>query len=349
MDVRPGHGRFRILIIRLSAIGDVVLCSYLIRNLRIRFPEAEIDFLVKSRYASIPGQDRRIDHVLEMTDHAGLGEILHLAGRLRKNDYDVVLDLQGNARSIALSLLSGAKKKARCRAERLNRFMLVHFKKDLYTECVPVPLRYAGSVRFLGLRDDGMGLDFFVSPEADEGLARVEKKMDFPGEGRLIVLAPGAGRKTKRWPAGRYAELGDHFSRTGCRIALVGGDQDREACLSVLGQMKHPAFDFSGRLSLQESAALIRKASLVVANDTGMMHVACGLGIPVAAIFGPTTRHFGFMPFRAVSAVLECSLDCRPCSYHGSERCPESHFGCMDGISVPEVIRAAENLMQESQ
>ncbi|MBN1895048.1 glycosyltransferase family 9 protein, partial [bacterium] len=264
-----------------------------------------------------------------------------------KKHYDVAVDLQGNARSVALSLLAKAGRSTRYRPERLKRFMLVHFGKDLYSECLPVPLKYAKAVRLLRMQDDGLGLDFFVSPGAKQGLAKAAAKIGFPSEGRLIVLAPGAGRRTKRWPEEHYADLGNHFSRKGFRVALIGGKQDQKTCLAVREQMQFPAYDFSGLLSLQESAALMQKAAVAITNDTGMMHVACGLGVPVAALFGPTSRHFGFMPFRAASRVLELPLKCRPCSNHGSARCPKSHFGCMNGITAREVIRAAEDLIQE--
>jgi heptosyltransferase-2 len=95
-----------------------------------------------------------------------------------------------------------------------------------------------------------------------------------------------------------------------------------------------------------ETAALLERCALLVTNDTGVMHMASGLNVPVVAVFGPTTRHFGFFPFRSRAAVLENDLPCRPCSFHGTERCPETHFNCMRTITVEEAVSAAERLLK---
>jgi heptosyltransferase-2 len=111
--------------------------------------------------------------------------------------------------------------------------------------------------------------------------------------------------------------------------------------------MTHPPADFSGKLSLLETAALLDRADLLVTNDTGVMHMAAALKTPVVALFGPTSGQLGFTPFRAPSIVIEKDLGCRPCSYHGSRRCPKSHFNCMRFIESEEVIDSAETLIQK--
>jgi heptosyltransferase-2 len=104
--------------------------------------------------------------------------------------------------------------------------------------------------------------------------------------------------------------------------------------------------DLVGRTDLLTAAAALKRAALFIGNDTGVMHMATALNVPVVAVFGPTTRHFGFFPFRSAAAVLENDLPCRPCSFHGTERCPETHFNCMRMVRAEDAISAAERLLK---
>ena len=127
---------------------------------------------------------------------------------------------------------------------------------------------------------------------------------------------------------------------------MTGGEADREVCKEVGDRMTKQPVNFAGQFSLQVTAALLDRAELLITNDTGVMHMATGLGIPLVALFGPTTRRLGFFPFRSSSKVVEKMLDCRPCSYHGTAGCPLGHFHCMVRIDPDEVIRSAEELLE---
>jgi lipopolysaccharide heptosyltransferase II len=335
----------RILIIRLGAMGDVLLTTPLLRILNKQYPEKPIDFLVKEQYAPLVETNPCVQTVLPFSPERGLCEIRRLVKKIRETRYETALDLQVNLRSWLFRHCSGAGRQIHYHPGRWRRFLLVHFRIDRSVIQSPIPLRFIESVSSLGIEDDGGGLDLTIDPSARESVWSALKKEGLRKIDKLMVLAPGAGRNTKRWPAYRFAEVGDYFQKQGLRVCLVGGKGDQEVCDRIVRDMHIPAMNFSNRFSLQETAAVIAESCLLVTNDTGVMHIGCALKKPVVALFGPTTHHLGFTPFRTHAKVVERDLDCRPCSYHGTERCPKGHFHCMVDISSAQVIEAAEELL----
>ena len=336
----------RILVIRLSAIGDVLLATLLVRRLKRRFPDARIDFLVKEAYAPLLRSNPNIDAVLTFFPERGFSEISRVSRQIRADGYDAVVDLQASPRSFLLRFFSGAGQQRRHRPRRWRRFLLVHFGVDAYKNIPPIPLRYLESVAGWGVEDDGLGLDLEITVEDRASLLGLLRSEGFPAEGRMIVLAPGAGRATKRWRPEGFAEVAVHFFKRGCRVVLAGGFGDRGICDTINRMAGGKLYNVSGACSLTETAALLDMADLMITNDTGVMHMASALGKKVVALFGPTSRQLGFYPFRTDATVVERPLTCRPCSYHGTEKCPKGHFRCMKEIQSADVIDAAETLLK---
>lgn len=335
----------RILCVRFSAMGDIILTSHMIRLLKQRFPDAAIDFLVKKKYASLIQYNPNIHQKFVFDTEKGFSDILRLIRQIRKQHYDAVIDLQRNFRSVVVSFFSGAQWKFKYRPKRWERFWLVHFHRDIYREVKPVPLRYLETLSPWDIKDDEKGIELFVKASARNSVEKILEKACMKKNEEIVLLAPGAGRNTKRWPAERYGEVGDYFNNRGKRVILVGGKMDRSCADEVSESMKTSSLNFAGQFSLMETAALIKKAIILVTNDTGLMHMGIALNRKVISIFGPTTHHLGFMPFRGRSIVVEKSMPCRPCSYHGTEKCPQGHFRCMLDIHSEEVIRACEILL----
>jgi lipopolysaccharide heptosyltransferase II len=335
----------RILIIRLGAIGDVLLATPVIRALSARFPESRIDFLTKEAYIPLLTGNPGLNRVIGFSPENEMRGMAETVRRVRAGEYGLVADLQNNFRSRCFTRFSGARTRRIYHSGRLKRFALVHFRMDRYGEPVPVPLKYLAGLRGLGAEDDGKGLDLFPDDSARESVRALLKRAGVASGERIVVLAPGAGRPTKRWPAAHFAEAGRYFGGRGFRVAILGGPKDAEACASVLEGIGRPAISFCGSTTLLETAALLEGSALLVSNDTGIMHMASALKVPTVAVFGPTTRHFGFFPFRSPAEVLERNLPCRPCSFHGTDRCPETHFKCMRTISSGDAVSAAERLL----
>ena len=178
-------------------------------------------------------------------------------------------------------------------------------------------------------------LEFALGPPAQ---SRVAEWLDGRGIGDapLAALAPGAAHATKRWPATHWDQLAALLRAAGMAPVLLGGPGDR----SLGAELAGTAVSAVGEFSLQETGALLARARVLVSNDTGVMHMATGVGTPVVALFGPTVAAFGFFPYNARATVLQRDLDCRPCSAMGSARCPMGHHRCLVDISPADVMTA---------
>jgi len=343
MKNKPG---LKFLIIRFSAIGDIILTTPLVRTLRKRFPDAEIHFLVKKEFSVLLRNNQHLDKILEFDSKAphSLADMRRL---IKSAAYDRIIDLQVNNRSLLLTLGSGCKQKIKFNHRRIKRFLLVKLKIDRYTKVTPVPLRFIIAAQPWGVLDDGQGLDFFVEPQAvydvNQALSQFGKLVS-----KILILAPGAGRATKCWREKGFADAGNHFSRLGYQVILIGGINDKKICSRVFEMLSgEDKINLCGQFSLPQTAALLQRAALVITNDTGIMHLSCALDTPVTAIFGPTTHQLGFFPFRARAWVVEKELACRPCSYHGTAICPEGHFKCMKELESARVIAASEKIINQ--
>jgi heptosyltransferase-2 len=332
----------KILIIRLSAIGDVLLTTPVIRMMKRRFPESSIDFVVKEEYVPLLRSNSNLNFIWGFDPDKGFAELRRVLREIRAVRYDLVVDFQVNLRSIIVSLFSMGRQKVHVRLKRWKRFLLVHFRIDLYSKVEPVPIRFLQSLKSFEVKDDGKGLDLAVEEDAQRTILQELEKRSLNQKQKIIAIAPGAGRATKRWLEKGFADVSDHFLRIGYCVVLMGGRQDQKVCQRISRHINPAPLNFSGLLSLEESTALLSRSDLLITNDTGLMHMASALGKPVVAIFGPTSRHLGFMPFRTAAVVVERPLSCRPCSYHGTEHCPKDHFKCMKEIRTIDVIRAAE-------
>jgi ADP-heptose:LPS heptosyltransferase len=325
-----------ILIIRFSSIGDIVLTTAFIRQVRAAFPEARIDYLIKKPFSQLIRYNPHINTIYTFDSSSKFSGLKSLREELKKNDYRFIFDLQNN-------FLSNYILKAFPKAEigqidklKVNRALLVYFKINRYREIFPVPLRYLKTAQFAGVKDDRLGLELFLGGEIKPPVIN----------GKYIALAPGAAHYTKRWPIERFKELietiTNHFNYS---IVLLGGKEDVETP-SSLESLPH-LINYCGKLTLLESAAVIKNAQLLISNDSSLMHIAAAVKTPIAAIFGSTSAELGFFPFRAKSVVIEKKLWCRPCTHIGRKSCPLGHFKCMKEIMADDVFRAVENLINE--
>ena len=329
----------RILLIRLSSIGDIVLTTPLIRLLRRRFPNSRIDFITKARFADLLRYHPGLSNLIEFPDHATGRELLALRRWLRSQKFDIILDLHKNMRSQVLTRGLGVQRISRLKKYGFRRSLLVRTKINLYHTIVPVYRRYIATAVFLGIEDDGRGTEIVVPESINEKAAR-----NLPagwGEDRsCIALVPGAGFSTKRWPAQHFAELARKLQDAGHALCVVGDASDRALAEVICAQAAN-CIDLTAKLTLLESAAILGSARLVVTNDSGMMHVSEAMGTPVVAIFGSTVRELGFYPILPGSQVVENSaVRCRPCSHIGKSKCPKGHFLCMSSLEVEWVLQA---------
>src|SRR5213076_2269383 len=263
----------RILCVRFSSIGDVLLTTPLVRALHRRHPDAELYFVTKRAMAPLVLENPKLDKVIELEPNA---RITDLAGRLRALRPTHGLDLHGSLRSAALRLLvpcqwSGYSKR------KLARTVLIAAKINMYGKHVPVPERYFEATRALDVHPDGGPPEFFLAPAARERVARwlAERGLD---RQPFAALAPGAAHATKRWPIRHCTALAERLRKMGYALVAVGGPGgtgggDRE----LAGQLGPDVHNAAGEFSLQETGACLARAVVLVSGDTGVMHMATGV------------------------------------------------------------------------
>ncbi len=313
-----------ILIIRLSSLGDIILTSPLIQELRRKYPDARIDFVVKKEYAEIVNRFPWLSNIFVLDTAKGTQEIQRLNGKFKKTGYDHILDLHNNFRSRRLrSGLSGALYVVNKRT--FKRWLLVKTKINLLKDEPDIIGRYFETARNLHTTDSGSGATF--------------GKEFAPQSIKKVALCPGAKHWNKRWQPEYYVILANDLIARDFYIEFFGSSEEEEYINTIAINLPQDKItNLCGKLTLAELPSRIAECSLAITNDSGMMHVASAVGLPTVAIFGPTVREFGFMPRnKNVQIVENLNLDCRPCTTIGLDHCPKGHFRCMKEIT-PEII-----------
>jgi len=340
-----------ILIIRFSSLGDIVLASPLIRTLRATYPNARIDFLVKSEFAPILQHNPHLSSIIELKT-SDRDELKEFKKTLHSVRYDAIIDIHNNLRSRYLRLLSGARFVRVVNKRVVARWMLIHFKKNFYRNIVSVADRYMETVKGFGVHDDGEGLEVFFPEDAKTTVASLMSKFKLERYDQVIGFAPGARHFTKRWLPERFVELGVRLASTGRRKIFVFGAKEESEYCGDIAQMINSrcnasvAENLAGAISLLETPPALDYCHTIISNDTGLMHLAVARKRRVIAIFGSTVQEFGFFPQGTEHNVIErADVPCRPCTHIGQASCPQGHFRCMKDITVNEVFTAAEQML----
>ncbi|HEY3219957.1 MAG TPA: glycosyltransferase family 9 protein [Gemmatimonadales bacterium] len=326
----------RVLCVRFSSIGDVLLTTPLVRALHRRHPDAELYFVTKRDMAPLVVENPHLTDVVALEQEQSVAD---LARHLRDLRPTHGLDLHGSLRSAALRLLVPSCQWSGYSKRKLARTALIAAKINIYGKPVPVPERYFEAARSLDVQPDGGPPEFFLAPAARERVARwlAVRGLD---QQPLAALAPGAAHATKRWPMRHWRALTEQLRTLGYGIVALGGAGDGQLAkqLGPPPGVHHAA----GEFTLQETGACLARAAVLVSGDTGVMHMATGVGTRVIALFGPTVELFGFFPYTQRAAVLERDLGCRPCSAMGTQRCPLGHHRCLEEIFPDQVAAAVQ-------
>ena len=337
----------KILIIRLSSIGDIVLTTPVIRILKQKFPGSRIDFVIKKQFAELLVHHPGIHHLYVFDKCNKLNRLKTIKQQIRAEKYDLVIDLHKNFRSYYLTFLSRAKQIVRYKKGVLRRFLFVKFKLNLYREIIPIYRRYLACLKPLQIFYDDRGLELFLHNGLK--LKIIERyKSFFEAPGTVIIgIVPGAKHATKRWQAeGFLSTIHDLTEKRQAKIIIFGGKADQDIIPSFEIENNQHVLDTTGKLSIAETAALMSHCDVVMTNDSGLMHIASALKKKVVAIFGSTTEEFGFFPYATEHIVIQQhGLSCRPCSHVGRKNCPRGHFRCMKEIRTERVIDAVERIL----
>jgi len=367
----------KILLIKLSAVGDVVHTIPVLNKLRRRYPLAQLDWLVTPAIAELLRHHPAITNIIEFEREAWskpwrlepFASYLRLASRLRAAAYDLVVDMHGQFRTAALTLATGAPARIgfdRPRAgvwdasprkfpEQARKHAWQGAREGswlAYTNHIPVPTldlhavdRYLNVGPILGLDREPADFSF---PIPQSAVSQVETLLAQHGANRaeIVIMAPGTIWETKQWGSEKFAQVAAHFLSKGLAVILIGSQRERVVCEEVAA-LSPGAIDLAGRTALSELAALIRRSAISVTNDSGPMHLAVALDRPVVSIFGPTDPVW-IGPYRRANAVLHADLECSPCYLRRLKHCRHGH-ACMHNVSAPAVIERAERILSASQ
>jgi len=313
--------KVKILIIRFSSIGDIVLCTPVIRCLKNQVEgDVEIHFLSKEQYRPILAHNPYLEkvHTINKTTDEVIDDLQAL-------QFDYVIDLHHNLRS--------ARVKSRLKGlsfsfNKLNiqKWVLVNFKWDRMPD-VHIVDRYLETTRALGIENDGQGLDYFLPPK----LEAIPLPNQFSEHYQALVLA--ATHFTKRPLEKHFLKMVEEIQQP---MVLIGGEAEFEMGERLASAYPEKVLNMAGKCSLAQSALLIKNAKLVITPDTGMMHIAAAFDKPILSIWGNTVPEFGMYPYYAQNSknkleIYEVqNLGCRPCSKIGYAKCPKGHFKCME-------------------
>jgi ADP-heptose:LPS heptosyltransferase len=316
----------KILIIRLSSIGDIILTTPVLEAIKSRFPDSVIDFLVMDQFKEAISGTPWINNLIlfEKEKYISVIDLVRFSKKLNKNNYDIVIDLHAKIRSIVIA----SKLKAK----------VLRYKKRAWWKSFLVPLRlikyhvddtivrnYFMPLKEIGVHYSGEKLKFYFSKN---DLIKVSGFKDF------IVIAPGAANHTKQWPKEYFAELGKMLSE---KIILIGGKSEYDTFEDIRRIIGGRCENLAGKLSIKESGALISKSKYIVTNDSGPFHIARGVSKKAFVIFGPTDP--GMFEYDADSILLYDEANCSPCSLHGDKKCPKKHFSCMMALTPERVYK----------
>jgi heptosyltransferase-2 len=325
-----------ILAVRFSSIGDVLLTTPLLRAIRHHHPESAITVLTKAAYAPLLSHNPHLTRVLSVESQ---GSLRHLAAELRVARYTDLLDLHDSLRSRLLRILVPGHWTSYPK-HRAARALLIHGKRNLYRNWKPVAERYFAAAQHLDVKPDGGPPEFFLAAKARQEIDEWLTAAGLAQDRSMIAVAPGAAHATKRWPLRHWQALIDRIIAQGHDVVVVGGAADQSLATALTLRGSSRVISAAGRFGLQGTGALIQRSAALVSGDTGVMHMATGVGTPVVALFGPTVKLFGFFPYTPAARVLELDLDCRPCSSKGGPHCPLGHHRCLVDIA-PEAVLAA--------
>lgn len=334
----------KILVIRFSSIGDIVLATPVFRCLKNQLAQAEIHFLTKKKFKAVTISNPYIDKFWYFEDNLD-----GLIGKLKAENFDAVVDLHKNFRSIRVKKALHCKRTFTIKKLNVQKLLLTKFKINIMPG-VHITTRSLNTVAPLGVKDDGGGLDYFIS----DGEKISDDDLPFGHIAGFIALVIGANHFTKRMPPHKLKDLCNALNYP---LVILGGPEE-QATGEILASLDPVRiFNACGKFSLNETADIIRKAKLVISHDTGFQYIACAFQKRVLAIWGGTSPQLGVEPYYGSNFMsrqrtpiyknIVLNLWCQPCSKYGLPKCPLGHFNCMEKQDISGIVQMAYTMMEQ--
>jgi len=348
----------RILLIRLSSLGDVVLTSPAIRAVRKHFPDSYIAMLVGKQSADVLMENPHLDEVITLNRKAAnrnIGETHRVVAELRRRKFDLTIDFQRKFRTSLLAYLSGAKYRVGYH-QPCGALCVVRVPDRVNKHAIE---RNFDLLSAIGLHADTKEMELFLT-DTDRKYAEAVHEAPHLSVGpasqilasavidsrRLkLGLFPGAGWKHREWKPERFAAIGDlAYEHFGAQTLIFGGPNEKDLVDKVAGYMMYPSVRLAGNLKIRQLAALIEKCDVFVTNDTGPMHIAVAMKTPTVALFGPG-NHVKFQPIGQAHTTIRHNVPCSPCKQF-TDKCKDNI--CMKLITVDEVWEVLFSLLKRN-
>lgn len=333
----------KVLIIRFSSIGDIVLTTPVVRCLKQQHPDVEVHYLTKKSFRAVLAANPYIDKLHLLEDN--LDEVIE---QLKNEMFYFVVDLHNNLRTMrvkkALDVPAATYPKL-----NIKKWLLTNLKLNLMPDKSIVE-RYFEAAKEINVRNDGKGLDNFVP----EDLKLKSDDIPMSHWGGYVGCVIGGSYNTKKLPAEQWIKF---CSVIPYPVILMGGPEDRELANKIAEQDPIKIYNSCGKFNLNESAELVKSSRVIVSNDTGLMHIAAAYQKPIVSLWGNTSPEMGMFPYYGYnnlkervapqSVIMEVKgLGCHPCSKLGYDKCPRRHFKCMNMLDMNEVSAQVQKLWQ---
>lgn len=331
----------RILIIQTAFLGDVILCTPLIRAARELFPNSFISFLLIPETRNVLENNPHLNEILvydKRGEEKGLKNFVKQVRRIKKKEFDLAIIPHRHIRSALLAYLAKIPQR-------------IGFDKSAGSFFFTRKVRYQDNLHEVGrnlclLNDFSHDLsnktpELFPSSEDFSYASQLLYDAGIKDDDKMVGIAPGSVWATKRWLPERFAQVSDLLIKeAGSKVVFLGSKQDEKLCLEIANLMEEEPVILAGKANILQSAAVISKCKVILSNDSAPVHIASAMKKPVVAIFGSTVPEFGFAPYGEGNIVIEKKIECRPCGIHGKNKCPKKHFKCMTEITTQEVFEA---------
>lgn len=326
----------RILVIRFSSAGDIVLLSALLRCMRHAWPQAHITLVTREDMADLVAENPHLSQIHALKRAGGNRAFRNLIFTLKQESYDLVVDAHGSTRSRIIRFFLRCPQTVAISKHSFRRQLLIRFGWNLLRFKRPMMLEYFRPLEKWGLRYDGQGSEIHIRNDKRERVQNLFLEKGFSSV-FTVGIAPSSSYTKKAYPMESFRAIAQRVLQIP-RATLVlfgGGDEER----LILHDFSDRILDLQGAVDRQEAAAAARHCRLVLTNDSLMLHLAEAVGTDVLALFGPTVREFGYFPFRPGSKVFEERTWCRPCTKNGKGFCFRRKRYCMTRINPEAVIQ----------
>ena len=348
---REKNARLKILVIQTAKIGDLVCTTPVFREIKKRFPSCFLAVLVISRAKGILQNNPRLDEIISINDYPGIAGKFKLFGKLRKQNYDWAFAMLPDSFNNIIAFWSLVPNRATTTHKYSGELAwLLSFFNNYrleYKRHAPLMKHYLDLLKFIGIESTSQEKEIFIRPEEEKKASDFLRVNNLDGNRTLIGISLSASVQIKGWDEDKFAVLADKLAvEKNAKIIFVGSSDDQARVARVQEMMQNNSVNACGAFSLCELPALLKKLSLFISKDTGPLHIADALGVPVVDIAGPIDTN-ELYPLSGKSRLIKKDIYCAPCSFmfQPPPFCKEKHSKCLKDITVEEVFKAAAELL----